>query len=280
MRPRILGRYKQAKTAIDEAVIISQNFHNILGLGYSYLTRGRLATINLGLYKEATQTINLALNYLNKMGTVHASVAQVDLARTYHLQGALDPAEQLYRQALAGFEASHSSLAVSRCLNWLGCLLLDRGALQGAEQCQRDSLAILQESEPKPALLAAALLYLGQVLVAAGPEGWAEALESLRKALELITENQLAPLALELCVAAVPLLEQEGQRDQALDLLALAAGHELTTADIRQKARYALNDRRQPSALDIQTNPDPAALPEMWPAVQKLRALLAEQRRP
>ncbi|HEX9596957.1 MAG TPA: tetratricopeptide repeat protein, partial [Anaerolineales bacterium] len=191
-----LGRYAQAQPSIDLGVTISERLGNFLGLGYSLFYRGRLE-ISLGRYDQAIQTLQQALTYFNKVGTVHASRAQTYLGLAHHLQEDQDLAARLYGQALERFKAANSKLEYSRCLNGLGCLAYDQGKLHQAERLQRESLALLQETEPDSALVAGTLRYLGQVLIAFGEHRHAEAQESLRQALELVIQQQLAPLALD-----------------------------------------------------------------------------------
>jgi predicted ATPase/DNA-binding SARP family transcriptional activator/Tfp pilus assembly protein PilF len=234
-----LGHYVQAQPYIDQAVTINEKLDNILGLGYALFSRGRLE-IPQGKYRQAITTLQQALTYFNKVGTIHASRAQVYLGLAHHLQGDYDLAVQLYGQALEGLKVANSKLELTRCLNGLGCLAYDQGKLHQAEQFQRESLALLQETEPEPALVAATLCYLGHVIVASGEHRQGEARDYFRQALELATEHQLAPLALDVCVGVARLRAQTGKREQAVELLALAARHEASTFETRERARQYL----------------------------------------
>lgn len=253
-----LGHYAQAQPAIDLGVTISERLGNFLGLGYSLFYHGRLE-ISLGRYNQAIQTLQQALTYFNQAGTVHASRAQTYLGLAHHLQGDQDLAARLYGQALERFKAANSKLEYSRCLNGLGCLAYDQGKLHQAEQLQRESLALLQGTEPDSALVAGTLRYLGQVMLAFGDHRHAEAQDILRQALELAIKHQLAPLALDVCMAVAPLLASAGKPEQAIDLLALASQHEAGTFDTRMKAGDQLMqmgrqaDQPQQQTLDLWT---------------------------
>lgn len=265
-----LGHYAHAQSSIDLGVTISEKLGNILGLGYSLFHRGRLESA-LGNYEQAIQILQQALTYFNKVGTVHACRAQIYLGLAHHLHGESDRATQLYVQALEGFKAAKSTLEYSRCLNALGCLAYDQGRLHQAEQLQRESLALLQETEPGSALIAGTLRYLGQVLVAFGKERHTEAMSCFRQALELAIAHHLAPLALEICVEVAQLLALAEMPEQALELLALASQHDASTFECRTKARDHLTQmwgqyplaRRQADESHKQTL-------DLWATVQTL----------
>jgi predicted ATPase/DNA-binding SARP family transcriptional activator len=236
---RELGRYAQAQQHIDLAVTISEKLNNFIGLGYTLFGRGRLE-IDQGKYRQAINTLQLALTYFNKVGTVHASRALIWLGQAHHLQGDYDLAAQLYGQGLEALKAADSKLSLTHCLNYLGCLWLDQGKLHQAEQFQRESLALLQEIGQEPAIIAATLRYLGQVMLASGKHRHTEARDHFRQALELATQYQLAPLALDICRSVAQLLAQTEEIEQAVELLALVEQHEASTFETRKKARQFL----------------------------------------
>jgi DNA-binding SARP family transcriptional activator/predicted ATPase len=272
-----LGRYAQAQQNIDQAVTFSEKLDNVLGLGYALLSRGRLE-IARGRYRQAIQTLQQALTYFNKVGAVHSSRAQIQLGLAHHLQGDYDLAAQLYGQALEGLKAVNSKLDLSRCLNGLGCLAYDRGKFHQAEQFQRESLALLQETEQEPALVATTLRYLGQVIIALGEHRHAEARDCFRQALELAIQHQLAPIALDLCVDVAQLLAQAGEIEWTVELLTLAKQHEASTYHTRQKAGQLLAERmEQLSSKATQTTQDKKQTLELWATVRTLLTRLTAE---
>jgi tetratricopeptide (TPR) repeat protein len=269
-----LGCYAQARQYLALALTINEKQDNILGLGYSLFHLGRLE-IAQGQYRQAGQTLQQALLYFNKVGTVHASRARTYFGWACHLLGDYVLAAQHYNQALEGFKAGHSKLDLTRCLNTLGCLAYDQGQLHQAEQFQRESLALLQETEIQPALVAATLDYLGQVIVAFGEHRWTEASDTFRQALELALAHQLAPLALDICVAVTQLVVQAGDRELAIDSLMLAEQHEAATFATHAMARTKLTEMGHPVPRTMaQTTTDQEQTPDLWGMVQALLARL------
>jgi tetratricopeptide (TPR) repeat protein len=265
-----LGRYAQAEKYIDYAVTLSEKLANIHNLGFALFYRGGLE-ISQGKYRQAVHTLQQALTCFNKVGTAHASRVQIYLGLAYHLQGDYDPAAQRYEQALEGLKAANSKLELTRCLNCIGRLAYDQGELHRAEQFQRESLALLQQAEPEPALIAATLCHLGQVMVASGDHRHPEARNYFRQALDLALEHQLAPIALDVCVGVAQLLAQADEMEQAAQLLTLADQHEASTFETKEKARRRL--------VELEAHLPPATLgavqdqeqvPDLWDAVQTL----------
>lgn len=239
---RELGHYAQAQQYVDEGVRISEELDNILGLGYALFRRGQLE-IALGKYSQAIQTLQQSLAHFNEVGAVHASRARFTLGIAQHLKGEHDHAAHLYTQSLEAFAVADSKLWLTRCLNYLGRLAHDQGKLHQAERFQQEGLVLLQKTEQEPALVAATLRDLGQVMVASGEHRHAEARETFRQALELAIKHQLAPIALDVFVGVARLRVLAGATEPAIDLLALAAQHEASTFETRKRASQFLAEQ-------------------------------------
>lgn len=234
-----LGRYVQAKQYIDQAVRVFEDMGNILGLGYALMRRGQLA-IFLGEYPQAVQACRQSVAYFTEVRTEQNVIwVQVDLGTALRLHGDHSQAEQVYQQSLEAATALDHKWHMARCLQNLGCLAYYRGELRRADQFQREALAIWQQLELE-VRQADVLRYLGHVMVAAGEHRHPEAAQYFRQALELATEHQVAPIALDICVGTAQLLAQTGEMEHAVELLALAEQHEASTFETRRKARQLL----------------------------------------
>jgi predicted ATPase/DNA-binding SARP family transcriptional activator len=231
-----LGRYAQAQQHIDQAVAISQDLNNMLGLGYSLYSRGRLE-IACGQYTRAIDTLQGSLMLFNKVGTVHASRAQTHLGMAHHMLGDLDQAQMWYEQALDGFETANSILDTPLCLYRLGRLAYDQGDLQQAAEYQRQNLARVEGIVLDTTTAAASWGYLGQTLAAMGEDHHSEARACFRQALELALAYELAPVALDVFVLVAQFLARLRNETFALEILALAEQHEASTFDTQERAR-------------------------------------------
>ncbi|MEZ4869761.1 MAG: hypothetical protein R3C14_51020 [Caldilineaceae bacterium] len=267
----MLGDYRKAQQHIALGVTISQQLNNVLGLGYSLLRRGQLEIVQ-GQYRPAIQTLRQSWMHFNRVGTVHASRAQFNLALAYHRIGDLTVAGQLYSQAFDGFLAANNKLERAHCLNGFGCLAYDQSDVRRAEKYHRESLTLLHETEPEPALLAVTLHYLGRVLISCGNERLTEANDLFRQALKLAQVHQLAPLALEICLAVPPLLVQTGDNEFALNLLLLAEQHSAATFATKRRAQQLLREMAMQSPQ--KTIAHRGQMLDLWAAVQALRATL------
>jgi tetratricopeptide (TPR) repeat protein len=235
----VLGQYLQAQQFIDEATRIFEELDNKLGLGYVCHRRAELA-IPQGQYWQAIQTLEQGIAYFNELkNPVSIAYCQIWIAKAFRLQGDYSRAEQLYLQTLAELTAMNHQLFIAFCLTELGCLAYDRGELPRAEQFHQEALAAWQQIEQDVGV-AATLGHLGQVLAVSGEHRHAEARHYFRQALELATELQVAPIALEVCVGVAQLLAQTEEIEQAVELLALVEQHETSTFETKKKARQSL----------------------------------------
>jgi predicted ATPase len=237
-----LGRYVQAKQYIDQAVRVFEEMGNVLGLGYALMRRGQLAIL-LGEYRQAIEACRQSATYFTEVRTEQNVIwVQVDLGTALRLHGDHSQAEQVYQQSLEAATTINHKWHLARCLQNLGCLAYDRGKLHEAEQFQWETLALWQELELE-VREAGVWRYLGQVMVASGEHRHPEAGQYFRRALELATKHQAAPIALDICVGVAQLLAQVGEMEQAVELLTLAEQHEASTFETRQKARRHLAER-------------------------------------
>ncbi len=271
----VLGQYPQAKQFIDEATRIFEELDSKLGLGYAFNRWGELA-IPQGEYRQAIQISQQAIAYFNEVRTpLNATYCQIWIAKAFRLQGDYSRAEQLYLQTLAELTPLNHQLFIAFCLTGLGCLAYDRGELPQAEQFHQEALNAWQQIEQDVGV-AAALGHLGHVLAASGEPRQAEARQYFQQALELATELQVAPIALEVCVGVAQLLAQAGDVERAVELLALAEQHEASTFETKENARQYLAemvDRLSPeTAGAAQTR---GQTQDLWTTAQQVLAALA-----
>ena len=155
--------------------------------------------------------------------------------------------------------------------------MYDQGKLSQAEQFHRKSLALLNETEPEPALVAATLRYLGQVMVAVGEYRYPEARDYFRQALKLAMEHQLAPIALDVCLGVAQLLIRTDEVERAVELLILVEQHEAGVFDARERARHNLIQLgyQLPSEA-AQATQAQGERPDLWATAQALLVELAK----
>jgi hypothetical protein len=87
---------------------------------------------------------------------------------------------------------------------------------------------------------ASVLRHLGQVCLAQGDARQAEAAYYLALALQLAVRHRLAPVALDSFTWAALLLARSGEKEQAVELLALAEHHPSSTYETKERAAREL----------------------------------------
>jgi predicted ATPase/DNA-binding SARP family transcriptional activator len=269
---RELGHYAQAQQFIDEGVRISEELDTVLGLGYAHLRRGQLE-IDQGHYAHAIQSLEQSTIYFQEVGAIHFNSARLYLSVALHLQGDQRRAEQLYMQLLIAFKELDNRPWLARCLSSAGHLAYEQGEFQQAEAYLLEALAMWQAMTGQEAGMASTLRHLGHMLVAAGEHRHAEAGQYFRQSLELATEQQLAPIALDVCIGVARLWVRSQAMAQAVELLTLVEQHEASTFATRETARHFLAELMNQGATDaVQASQAKGQTGELWPTVEGLVA--------
>jgi tetratricopeptide (TPR) repeat protein len=111
--------------------------------GNSYVAVGQLETGR----DDYVATLDLSMKFESEAERDAArSAAVCNLGIVYFQLGDLDKAEELYREALAGYEVTHNRLGQANALGNLGNVYLERGELDKAEENYGKALAIHQET--------------------------------------------------------------------------------------------------------------------------------------
>jgi len=234
------GAYVQAQQYRDEAIAISREFDDRFGLADTMLELGCLLALAQGDYQGARQAIQESLAIAGQVGLDWAE-AKLYLAQTLRLQGKVEAAGRLYQELLASAQAAGHQPLIAHCLGGLGRVAFEQQAYHEAAQQQQAALAIWREMGHEPEM-ASTLRYLGQIAAAQGQSGQAKALPYFNQALRLSLKHRLAPIALDVFVAAAGLLVQVKETRAAVNLLALAWRHPASSYETREKAGRILSE--------------------------------------
>ena len=247
-----LGRYVEAQYYVDQAFRISEQFNNRLGMAYAFSNQGRLA-ICRGEYPQAIEALQESASSFNEVKSIgHASRMGKELGLAFHRQGDYRQAEKHYRLLLDYATAVNNQHHIAYGLLGLGCLAQDEGDLHQAEQLQREALVICQQMG-REGQSADAFRCLGHLMVISGEARHDEARQHFRQTLELAAKQQMAPLALDVCLGVARLLAHTDQIAHAVELAALAEQHEASTFETKEKARQLLaelGDQLSPETVE------------------------------
>jgi tetratricopeptide (TPR) repeat protein len=231
------GNYQEATSLLDEAVALSEEFGDHLGLAYALREVGKVQ-IAEGRYAEAVETLRRSIAITDDVENRWESAATADdLGNAYAAIGDFDAAEQALTSCLHAARASTNRYYVARCVGDLGALAFRQGDVPRAEQHLGEVLALWKQIPHQP-YIAWVLLQLGRV-ASVDAARRDEAGRYYADSLELAIRHGLAPFALEALVGAAE-LEVVNTVDERESLLRLVADHPATTFDVRERARAML----------------------------------------
>lgn len=263
------GDFVQARRLFDKAIGTAGEIGHTISLGSAHLERGILELM-LGRTSHAESDLVVGATLFASAGVIWEEAwARASLRFVAYQRGDLNTAEALLRRSLADARSIGKCRHIADYLSRLGLVAYARS--EPAAALQREALLIWRgmRHEPRIALGACHLvhvlldqepgnLYAVRSLLSTVPlqddqgrhhelEGRAsqpssegilrEAHELAREALKFALRHQLAPSALDVCVAVAHLLLAEGRAEQALSLLDYAETHAASSRLCKQRAR-------------------------------------------
>jgi tetratricopeptide (TPR) repeat protein len=234
-----LGDYPSARQHLEAAFAISQDFNDLITRAYSGRELARLELLQ-GNYPRAERLLQESAAFFNEFGSAwEGADALGALGTAKRLQRDFTEAERWLQISLQTAQAVHHPLNLAMAQINLGLLAYDRGDYPQAEGYLSESLSAWEAMEHVPET-ASVLRHLGQVCLAQGDACQAEAANYLARALQLAASHRLAPVALDAFTWAALLLARFGEREQAVELLALAERHPSSTYETKERAEREL----------------------------------------
>jgi predicted ATPase len=152
-------------------------------------------------------------------------------------------AKRLYQESLAAYEEIGHRRGVAGCLVNLGSIAETLGEYAEAKQLYRESLAISREIGDQWGV-ANSLNNLGFAMCAL--EEYQEAKECFCKALETVTDDQIAPIALDVALEALlgmaTLMSRGEGAERAVEILAYVLHQPAAHGNARDKAEQLLTE--------------------------------------
>lgn len=227
------GRYDEARSFIDRALLLAREFDDRLGLAYALRELGKVHAAE-GHTGDALDALRRSVEITDDIENRWESAATAnDLGNALVLAGELDSAEKALRHCLRAAEAREHRYYVARCTGDLGALALKRGNIDHAEQLLEKALSRWTEAGHEP-YAAWTLLQLGHA--AGAGERRARAMLRYATALELALRHGLAPFALDAIAGAAGIGLPRDQADRRA-LLELVARDPLAGHEARESAR-------------------------------------------
>jgi tetratricopeptide (TPR) repeat protein len=237
---RVLGEYGQAGKFLEESLQMRRDLDTPFGIGYSMRELGYLA-LALGNYQQAKEWMQASLTTFREIGARTHLIFPLDgLGSIARLRGEYQLAKQLHQESLAIAEETGEGRGIATGYGSLGWLAYDMEDYPKAEQLLLKSLTAFEQIGHQVGI-ASTHCCLGYVACALGRDRYQEAWQQFHRALEIATEIEARPVALNVLVGRATLLTSSESRDterkQAIELLALTLHHPASDQETKDRAR-------------------------------------------
>jgi tetratricopeptide (TPR) repeat protein len=259
---RAKGQYEQARQYFEESLALAQSGDQPWLAAISRCWLGNLALFQ-GEYTQAEQLLHQSLPVLREIGKLTGlGLALNYLSRVVLVLGRPAEARALLEESLAlGREVgNHWAVAVSLIGLGEALNLLGEAERREAKLLLQESIAIFREVGDRLGLVTA-LDQLGRVSSALGDYDFAW--RHLREALQVASQNQLAPATLNVLVSLAELRLEAGQEgsppvenEMIVELLSLALNH--------PASEKATQDRATRLLAKVETQLSPPAIKVAW----------------
>jgi predicted ATPase/DNA-binding SARP family transcriptional activator/Tfp pilus assembly protein PilF len=211
------GAFSEAKQHSQQSLALRRKIGDQRGIASSLSNLG-LICCDLGEYAEAKKVLLEALQICRQLDyNIEIAHALTGLCQAAFRLGETDAAKQFGQESLAVFRDIGDRWGMAIAYNNLGHIAMELGDYAEAKHLYQEGIAIYQQTGIKSGL-ANTLGNLGQVCYKLGE--YAEARPYLHEALRIAQEIGAIPIALESLSRLAPLLAQEGETKQSLELLA------------------------------------------------------------
>lgn len=228
-----LGSYDEARELCQEGLAICREIDEHYGAAIALNLLGRVAYM-LGDYVEAQQRCEESLALAHEIGNRWSMAFSLDyLGRIAYAQGEYGEAKRLFSASLAVRREMRDRRGIALSLNSLGETAQAIGEYAEAEQLYEDSLVTFEQIGHKTGVVQS-LTNLGHM--ASALEDHERAHNAFLDALQLATEIQATPMALNALVGIASVLAQMGEPVEALALLTLVREHAASTQESRASA--------------------------------------------
>lgn len=234
---RYLGRFEEARELLEESLSILRRYGAPRERRAPLLYLALIANAQ-GKDEEAKKLLDEGLAISREVGDQYKTSAhQAILGDIAYRKGAFDKARIHYQEALSESRAIGAQTGIARSFTRLGVLSETEGDYNGARQFLQKSLAISSELNDSREM-AKCLVPLGRVAAAQGEMGDAKHL--FLDALFIATEIEAMTVTLAALVEMADLFRIEGEREFAIELLALVLAHPSSDEDTRERGEKIL----------------------------------------
>jgi serine/threonine protein kinase/predicted ATPase len=242
------GKYEEARAIYEETYRLNKEIGDRSGIGHSLSALGNVA-FYLGDYVEARRYYQQSLELRRKMGDRRGVADSLtDLADTDLAEKQYGQAANVYSEALQIRREIGDQQGIVRGMVWLG-IAQGMSGVDDAEVYKlfQDAYELAEQLQ-NPFSTATVLCGLGEMEFESGK--YNEAKERFQEVLRIALKYDLTSLGLFALTGLAAVLEVEGDKEQALEVIALVHRHPRTFITFLTEARVNEMFQRLQTSLD------------------------------
>lgn len=231
------GHYEQAMAKAETSLALTTQINHRQGLAFVQNLLGTL-THRLGDYGAARKHYEASLALRRELGDEYGTAVVLNnLGNLANAEQDFVAARRCYEESQLIFKEINYRPGRAASLGNAGVVAMRLGELAEARQLHDESLILKQELGNRRSI-SISLINLGEVTTLLGDLDAAR--RAFHEALRLTRAIQAYPLALDALVGIAGLWAQDGQREQAVQLLRLASHHPASGSETQEKAAQQL----------------------------------------
>ncbi|MBE7555297.1 MAG: tetratricopeptide repeat protein [Anaerolineales bacterium] len=235
---RHLGEYELARQLCQESMVLCREMGDTLGLSIALNILGQVAYLK-GDYSRSRQLCQESLALKQGIGDRRGMTFSLNnLGQVAYALGEYPEAKAFFEESLTICQEIGDRRGIALCLSYLGDVVQMMAEYQGAKQLYQESLSIFKEIGNQWGAISARTK-LGYVT---SLDDIQTARDYFSEALKVALNIQAIPGALDALVGLASLLIKTGgaEREQALEILALALSHPASSRDNQDRAARLL----------------------------------------
>jgi class 3 adenylate cyclase/tetratricopeptide (TPR) repeat protein len=229
---RLQGDYEEARQRFVESLAINKEIGYRAGIAFTLDDLALVARFQ-GDYAEARQRLQEIVAIARDVGDRAATAnALLNLGAVARVQGKYDEARRFLQESLTINQEHSNRNGMAWSLDYLGDVAFAQGMYDEARQYYADSLAIYREFDNRSGIVIS-LGGLGDVATVTGD--FAAARDYFHEAFTSASTIRDMPLTLWILVAIATLLAREGEKERAVEMLAIVLDHYATPQEARDR---------------------------------------------
>ena len=243
------GKFEQAEKHLKNSLGIAQELNDLEGMAYTLAHLGYIGHYQ-GRYTDAQRYGEQSYEFAKQSGDGMAQAFSLNMLAMISVNNRqFEKSHAYYLQAIEICQKAGDRYGLARAYNSLSELIRIQGKYAEARPYTLEAIRLARELGNRYGL---PIMLINLVFSQVGLGEIREAYASLRKALQLNTENDSVSWVLFSLVGYANILAAEGRRQLAVQILGLCMHHPETNSDTHRDIQLVLEDLKKVRSDDIE----------------------------